>query len=292
MPIVLARSLVRLLFYFKLTRIAGFIAKHYRINDLDILPAYRSEARFVNDGSQISQLLYFLGTSGYEDYELDIWIHLCKNAKSICEIGGNIGYFTIFGANAAPLANYSVYEPNPISIRSLNSNVLLNSLKNVTVIEAAVVGDSLIKTITLHIPVQETGKQATGAYIDNSEGIDRPSIESFSVPTTYGGDITGFDLLKLDVEGSEHHILSAMENTLNITKPIIMIEVRRRTPKLREWITRFAKINGYQIWAMSHPVLSLVPIEKIMNVILQETYGTRDLLLIPPGHEEILRKLS
>jgi len=93
MPIVLARSLVRLLFYFRLTRIAGFIAKHYRINDLDILPAYRSEARFVNDGSQISQLLYFLGTSGYEDYELDIWMHLCKNAKSICEIGGNIGYF-------------------------------------------------------------------------------------------------------------------------------------------------------------------------------------------------------
>jgi len=217
---------------------------------------------------------------------------LCANAKSVCEIGGNIGCFAVFGATAAPQAAYRVYEPNPITLKSLHKNVCINNLSNVEVFGAAVVGDPEIKEITLHIPVQETGKQATGAYVDNSEGIDRPSIESFVVPTQYGGAILGVDLLKLDVEGSEHQILLSMEKSLKESLPIIMVEVRRRTPKLREWIMRFVKDNNYQIWALSYPTLKRVSVERMKDIVLQDDYGTRDLLLILSSRGAVIQSFT
>jgi len=72
LPLAWARNIIDFLFGTGLRRSAGFFAKHYSIDGMDVLPVGETDARFVNDGAIISQLIYFLGTKGYEDYEIGI----------------------------------------------------------------------------------------------------------------------------------------------------------------------------------------------------------------------------
>jgi FkbM family methyltransferase len=272
-------------------RIAGFAARHYVIPNMETLPIPReNELVLVNDGSSIAQLLFFLGARGYEGCELELWKRLCSVSRSVCEVGGNIGAFTVIGARASRQASYRVYEPNPRSANSLRKNVKLNGLANVEVIEAAVVGDRLKNRVVLHIPVQETGKPATGAYIADGEGIDRPSVERFDVATVFSGDLEEFDLIKLDVEGAEYEILSSIGDHQWSLRPTILVELRRRTPRLREWIMHFARANGYETWALSSPKLMAVPIESLRTTILQEQYSTRDLVVIPQEKIHLIKE--
>lgn len=282
LPIPAARVLARTLRLLGLERTARFLATRRQPNGIDSFEIPDSDGvLLVNDGSQVAQLAYFFGAAGYEEHELEIWRALCSGAESIVEIGGNIGYFTIFGANAARHAKYTVFEPHPMSLASLKENVRLNDCRNVQIIGAAAVGDPSQATITLHIPIQETGKQATGAYVDEVEGIDRPSTEAFVVPAYFAGSIKGFDLMKLDVEGAEFGILSALRDTILQVRPILMIEVRRKTPRLRRLIELIMTGSGFEAWAIAAPRLRQVSVNRILDVSLQDEFRTRDLLLIP-----------
>ena len=73
LPLAVAWKLIDLIFSFRLTVSAGFFAKHYKVRDLPALKVRGQELFFLNDESVISQLLFFLGTKGYEDHELTLW---------------------------------------------------------------------------------------------------------------------------------------------------------------------------------------------------------------------------
>jgi FkbM family methyltransferase len=196
------------------------------------------------------------------------------------EVGGNIGYFTVLGAAAAKTASYHVVEPHPFVIKSLIANVARNKLDNVRVTQAAVVGDRALGHVRLSVPNEETGRLSTGAYIDGAEN-DKPSSEGFLVPTVRGAEIAArVDLLKIDAEGAEAEILTAMDPVLAQSLPIIMLEVLPETPQLRLWIKRFSESHNYQLWALCrHP--KQVPLQGIETIDLNESYGTWDMLMVP-----------
>jgi FkbM family methyltransferase len=274
------------------TSLAHFIADRARI------PACQGAARISSDpplfleddGSTIVKVSYFIGEDAYEPGEARVWRNLCAASSNVLEIGGNIGFFTVIGA-AATRGFYRVVEPHPFSADSLRANIKRNCLTNVEIIEAAVVGHRGPGTITLHIPLRQTGKRATGAYIDGAEGIDRPSTERFDVTTVDGATLSNeMDLLKLDVEGAEYEILLAMEEGVSRCKPVIVLEVRRRTPQLRAWIRRFCQANSYEIWALNKRPVQMKVCD-IETVVLQEVYGTRDVILVPSERKQRVQSI-
>lgn len=233
------------------------------------------------DGSAVANIAYFMGADAFEPGEITIWQELCRQRRNIVEIGGNVGFFTVFGA-ASTQGKYRVVEPHPFNARSLRANLEINSI-NAEVLEAAVVGRNGPTSIKLNVPSRETGGHSTGAYIDGAEGIDRPGIETFMVGTLEGSELAnGIDLLKLDVEGAEFEILEAMGDGLAKSRPIVLVEVRRpnRTPRLRRWLKHFCTENQFTIWALNSKPTK-IPIDSILSVVLQDTYDTRDVILIP-----------
>jgi FkbM family methyltransferase len=246
---------------------------------------------FKNDDSVIARKLYWFGSKGHEGAEARWWRFLCKRSRFVTEIGANIGVFTVQGALAAPEVRYIAVEPHPTSASSLRENIRLNALKNVHVIEAAVVGDLAPKEIELMIPDTDQDPSPAGAFLRSGvEAIRRPAAQKITVTTIGARDVvTEADLLKLDVEGSEHAILEALWGYLIRNKPCIVIEVRRRTHLLRQILTSLCRDHGYAAFAFVDGRTHEIPVEDLMTVVLQERFGTRDLVLAAGSLGDLLR---
>jgi FkbM family methyltransferase len=233
--------------------------------------------------SRLAQLLYWYGERGYEGAETDYWRQLCAHSSSILEVGANIGYYTVQGALAAPEAAYVAVEPHPDSAATARRNVALNSLTNVTVIQAAVVGEGAPDTMELALPDVERYAAPTGAYLsEGTEGIkDRAAARTVTVPTTPMKDlIGGVDLLKLDIEGYEAVVLEAVWDQILDTRPTIVVEVLKDVPKLRRLICDL-RSKDYRVLAIGTDRLHVISDEELADSAPLPRYGSRDVILVP-----------
>ena len=236
------------------------------------------------DQSPLVRKLYWLGLEGYEQDELILFDHFCRNSNRVVEIGGNIGYFTIFGARHASIKEYVVVEPLPYNFGLLTKNIELNGLENVRALQAAVTGEIEPKQIRFFVPKDEKYEAATGGYIEGAEAINREFSKEIMVDTLPSFLLLeNVDLLKIDAEGSEFEILSGATTQIIKYTPIILVEMRRNTHKLREWVQQLMQLNSYQALVMSGRTRNIERIEpsQIKSISLQDTFDTRDLILCP-----------
>jgi FkbM family methyltransferase len=243
-----------------------------------------SQIRLHSDQSPIVTSAYWLGIDGYEQREVELWRILCRHSSIIVEIGGNIGYFTTFGAYANKNASYTVYEPLYYSFMLLEKHIKLNSLDNVCAVNAAVVSNNLITEIDFYLPEQERDYAAsTGGYIHGAEAMDRKAHKKLSVAVVQSlKALKGADLVKLDVEGAEYEILEGSTIHIKENRPIILVELRAGTEHLRNWIKILLTQSNYQAWALDqNRSWNQLSAGEISRVNLQQQFYTRDLLLLP-----------
>jgi FkbM family methyltransferase len=236
--------------------------------------------QLANDGSWISRRLYWLGQAGYEPIVAELWRECCRHSTSVLEIGANIGYMTAQGASAAPDARYRAVEPNPEAIASIRHNISLNGLRNVTVIEVAVVGKSDRPTLPLCIDTNDPHHAPAGARLGIVSGptnsdriIDVPVREAITL-------IEGVDALKIDAEGAEFDILSSIQEQLGAQRALILIEVLDRMPKLRNLLADFAARFNYAITIATNPLMRIRP-DSLPETPLWSRFKARDALLVP-----------
>lgn len=242
-----------------------------------------TSVKFLSDASPIARLAFWVGINGYESTELKLFERLCSRVKSVCEIGGNIGYFTVFGATSNN-NRYEVFEPLPYNYELLKRNVELNNLGFVKVHNSAVVGNRNEKSVRLNIPALEDYGAATGGFIQGAESINRDIGNHFEVNAVASESILNdFELLKIDVEGAEYEILSNAEKNLARSQTIILVEMRRGTVNLRKWIRSYAIRHEYHLYALNEFEKKIVEvdIDVVYDIILQDTYGTRDIIMCP-----------
>ncbi|WP_390624112.1 FkbM family methyltransferase [Fodinicola feengrottensis] len=233
--------------------------------------------------SRLARLLYWYGESGYEGCETLWWRRLCERATGILELGANIGYYTVQGAAAAPDAKYVAVEANPESADIVRANVRLNALRNVDIVQAAVVGDDAPETMELSLPDQEQYSAPTGAYLSaGNEGVgNRPSTRAVTVPTVRMSSLVdGVDLLKLDIEGYEAQVLESVRSRIAETRPTIVVEVLKKVPRLRAVISDL-HATGYLVFAIGDDSLHLLTADELANPAPLPRYGSRDVVLVP-----------
>lgn len=259
------------------------------VNSFEIKP---TKIKLATDDSPIARLAFWKGVNGYEPNELKLYEKLCRRVGSVCEIGGNIGYFTVFGAFANK-KRYTVYEPLPYNFNLLVKNIKLNRLEFVESLNSAVVGREGIESIELSVPKAEAYGAATGGFIEGAESISREVGATFIVSAINSNKaLVGYELVKIDVEGAEYEILSNAESALVASNSIILVEMRRGTIKLRSWLTSYVRKHSQRIFVLSeydnkiHEIFS----ESLENIILQEEFGTRDIIICPKDKSQVVLK--
>jgi FkbM family methyltransferase len=235
---------------------------------------------FANDYSSFSRRLFWEGMS--RDGGIEVWRNLCAHATGILEIGANVGYYTVLVASAAKTTPYIAVEPHPTSAVYLRRNLQLNNLHHVEVVQAAVVGKKTCASMQLIVPRDDPDNTPAGAYLAGGEGVTpRSNRDAVTVLTTEAASLirASTDLIKLDVEGHEFDILDSLLPVLIERRPTLFVEVRRRTQLLRRLLHRLATEVGYSIHAVGKDVLHPLAAGEILDVVLQDVYRTRDVIL-------------
>ena len=153
----------------------------------------------------------------YEEEELElIRAHFPLGGK-FCDIGANIGNHSLFVAHFCNASLIVPFELNPVAMRLYETNIFLNGLKPIC--------DRRFMGLGLSDRSTDTAKLATR---DRNLGWTRVTEGEGDIPLRIGDELLDgydFDMIKIDVEGHEIHVLKGLKTLIGKTKPKIFIEV-------------------------------------------------------------------
>jgi FkbM family methyltransferase len=162
------------------------------------------DIRFTCDLNQfIQRHVYFFGN--YEREACELWSRCARSAKVIFDVGANIGVYSVLAAKANPQARVHAFEPTPEVLTSLQQNIELNNLSNITVNGLAVGKENGTAFLQRCTGVDGTNEGMN--FIAPSEEVDCKSQIPVSMVSleTYCEQqgIQQIDLMKVDIEGGE-----------------------------------------------------------------------------------------
>jgi FkbM family methyltransferase len=166
----------------------------------------------------------------YEKSTLTLIEKLLEPNMVFIDVGGHIGQYTLVAsAIVGDGGQVHSFEPDPDTFRLLSLNVKSNHCGNV------------------HInPVGLFSEEGTKRfYLATTRDIGSNSLAE---PSNYAGDflditcttldkyveknkVSKIDLIKIDVEGAEHHMLRGASNLLQQRKPVMIIEFEEARQK-------------------------------------------------------------
>jgi len=143
-----------------------------------------------------------------------------KPGAIIWDIGGNMGLFTVEMLRVSSnIGAIHIFEPHPVPMQVAKD--LLGSIKNVT-LHSLALGDQA-GTAALFSEDEGTG----GSSLNPSE----PRRKAIPVQVETGDslvkntDLEAPDIIKIDVEGFEPHVLLGMREIIAQKRPIIALEI-------------------------------------------------------------------
>ena len=170
--------------------------------------------------------VFLFGT--YEWRTINLYKKLLKRGSFVVDVGANIGSHTLplaemVGAEGKVLA----FEPTEFAFRKLTRNVALNpSLAERIKLQQAMItatpNDALEAEIYSSWPLtmaDDLHKQHLGRLMTTSGAV---AVTLDDAIANHG--LSKLDLIKVDVDGNEHHVLAGATKTLEKLRPAIVME--------------------------------------------------------------------
>jgi FkbM family methyltransferase len=196
-------------------------------------------------------LVYFFGA--YETETLSLLKSLVerRNHAVYVDIGANVGHHTLF---MSKYATVHAFEPWSEVRSRIIQKVERNGLKNVTVHPCGLSDERA--SLPFYAPL---GANMGTASFDQTHATDRNRL--LTTLEVHNGDeyfdshgIGRVDLIKIDVEGWEKHVLLGLRRTLERERPIVYFEVSGVTLKsfgslqgFRECVPGFYKAQLFEV---------------------------------------------
>jgi FkbM family methyltransferase len=158
----------------------------------------------------------FMGV--FKDQEYDCATRFEQVPRRILDLGGNIGFGSVFFSKIFPEAKFAVVEPDPRNLPLLRTNLGLNRVP-ATVIEGAI--GSAAGTLALRFGTNPTCSSLAGTGMhDLSHSVTVTVTTVPKVMEQAGWDHV--DLVKIDIEGAEEDLLAHDNQWLAKVGAIIM----------------------------------------------------------------------
>ncbi len=226
------------------------------------LPNGRAMRMWTGGDETAANRLYWHGWKGYEPEAGPLFHELARDARTTVDCGANAGYYTLLAALSNPDGHVWAFEPVARNAERLRRNVRLTEVGNVTVVERALSDEDGIQ------PFRAPGGGAMGVRgALSSPEVDalRPtgSWETIDVETLTldrwidEGRIAEVDLVKIDVEGTEHRVLAGMRRTLDRCRPILICEIL--TVEAGRRVRAHTDPLGYRVYRLTDGGLVPVP---------------------------------
>jgi FkbM family methyltransferase len=246
----------------------------------EIRPMDIREISFLPSDSMVMEAVYWFGTGGYEGRMADTWMALCRNARAILEVGGNVGLFTTIGARSGT-ARYTVVEPVPAVARILRANLERNGVSHVELVEAAAVAGDADPMVELNIPDAHRGAPV-GAFVTGAEGAPTATVPPISVAAvSFPRLANGCDLIKIDAEGIEADLLGSARELLIAQRTRLIVEVLPGSVRLAQLLRDMASQSGQRLFVIpawgSDALIEIAPAD--FGADVPDRHHSKDVLL-------------
>ncbi len=177
----------------------------------------------------------WLGT--YEYNKQRRFADYARRASAIWDIGAHVGLFSLVASRAVQHAGRVFsFEPLPRNLRYLQCHLAINAVNNVSVLPYAVSDVSGTRRF-----------RSAASSLEGSIAEDgNTSVHVVSIDDVVGSRLAAPpDLLKVDVEGAEAHVLKGGAETIARNKPVIFLATHGPTSHAQcvEWLTS----NSYRL---------------------------------------------
>jgi FkbM family methyltransferase len=193
-------------------RASGKSTAHVRVNGVKLEVDLRDQG--------VGLPLFVNGS--YEASETTFIRSILKKGMCFVDVGANIGYYTTLSSKLVGRDGRVIaVEPDPYNYELLERNIHLNKLNNVTALNVG--GGS----INAELPLYHSPDGNYGDHRLYNEGSW--TQETVSVSVRVLDDVVAFsqlkslDLLKIDVQGYECHVLGGMRRTLSRMSGLVVI---------------------------------------------------------------------
>jgi FkbM family methyltransferase len=218
-------------------------------------------------GNDQSRCLYVSGS--FEPNEFWFLGTLLRPGMCFVDVGANEGFYTLFAARRVmPDGRVYAFEPSPREAARLENNILINRLANVRVFREGLAEQS--GTAVLHVADPEhNGQNTLGTFgHPGVECADNVQVALTNLDLVRDkGEIVRVDVLKMDVEGAEMRVLRGAARTLQLDKPVLLMELfdaaLRGQNSSADEVLDFLRNLGFRIFefdpASGKPVPSAAP---------------------------------
>ncbi len=174
------------------------------------------------DDQVITPTILVLGS--WEQNETALFLRTVRPGDTVVDAGANMGYYTIIGSRlVGDKGKIYAFEPDPSNFALLEKNVKLNGCTNV-VLERKALSDRK-GALKLFIARENRGDHRI--YQPQGESRSSIDVEAVRLDEYIKEQRAAIDVLKMDVQGAEGHILDGMTGLLAGPKdgPTIFMEV-------------------------------------------------------------------
>jgi FkbM family methyltransferase len=189
-----------------------------------ILPWHAGTRLGVNFCNDLGLAVFVAGC--FEPNEFALLGRLLQPGMTVLDGGANEGAYTLFlAALVGPEGRVIAVEPSPRERERLQANVALNAMAQIAVIGAAL-AEQPGEIDLLLAEAAHAGQNTLGSFIYSGVA----AAGSIRVPATTidllvdTQDLSGLDIVKLDLEGAELRALTGAQVTLRRWRPLVLFE--------------------------------------------------------------------
>jgi FkbM family methyltransferase len=182
----------------------------------------------VDSRNTIDWALLFRGQ--YEPHVTMLLRQLVDKGSVAIDVGANVGAHTLtLASGAGKSGRVLAFEPNPITRASLVKNLELNGLSAVSVYDVALGDRSAV--LPLRVPRVDTPEYANMG-LASLVALDTPhDLVNVQIRTldqiAAEAQLERVDVVKIDVQGYEYHVLCGMRHVLRRFAPALLFEFER-----------------------------------------------------------------
>jgi FkbM family methyltransferase len=238
----------------------------------------RNDYRITNNGGY-GVGYQLLQHSAFDQEEVNLAIQLLETRKNnfgpgvvALDCGANIGVHTVEWAQFMfGWGEVISIEAQERIFYALSGNISINNCFNARAIWAAVGSENKL----IGVPLPDYTKPSSFGSL---EIIKKENTEFIGQEIDYSNDMlhltqmlriddlnmTRLDFIKLDIEGMELEALKGAEETIKITKPIMIVEKIKADEKM---LTNFLMEKGYKIYPIGINLLAIHSSDPAANLI-------------------------
>jgi FkbM family methyltransferase len=163
----------------------------------------------------------------------------------VVDIGAHIGIFSIFAATKAKNGRVYSYEPLLENFKFLERNILINSLKNISIFNLGVAGRKMERKFFIN-PVG-------GSLIGNSN-LNFRRIQCITLEDIFNDNkLEKINFLKIDCEGAEYEILFNTPKEIFEKIDRISMEYHSDSQNLNTKLKEFLEKMGFKVIFVNTP---------------------------------------